>query len=210
MAKRVAFFAEKQEIENYYNLETKKESLFEAHYNLSPGHQLPVIFPGDESVEINRVRWGESGSGKTEKTTVEKEGLLQELESKDAKRCILPLSGFFIWKEDQEKNHPFFVRLLNSAVMSVAGIYYQDGDEEFVSILTTEANALIQPMSKQMPLMLDQPIALQWLDAGNETEELLQQAKNLFLLTDLSVLRVSKKVNNPSNNKPELIQPIPK
>lgn len=211
MAKRVAFFAEKQEIENYYNIETHKESLFEAHYNLSPGHQLPVIFPGDgnRSIEIKRVRWGESGAGKTEKTTVEKDGLLQELKSKDAIRCILPLSGFFIWKEDQEKNHPFFVRLLNSSVMSVAGIYYQD-DEEFVSILTTEANALIQPMSRQMPLMLDQPIALQWLDAGVETDELLQQAKNLFLLTDLSVLRVSKKVNDPSNNKPELIQPIPK
>lgn len=42
MAKRVAFFASKQEVEEYYNIETNKETLFDPHYNLSPGHQLPV------------------------------------------------------------------------------------------------------------------------------------------------------------------------
>lgn len=209
MAKRVAFFAQKQEIEKYYNIETNKESLFEAHYNLSPGHQLPTIFPDDGDVEIHRVRWGKSENSKTIKTTIERESVLDNLENESVRRCILPLSGFFIWKEDEEKNHPFFVRLLNNSVMSIAGIYH-DFDQEFVSIITTEANTLVQPMSDLMPLMLDRPLALQWLDPGIDTDALLEKAQNLFLLTDLSVLRVSKEVNDPSKNKPELIQPIPK
>lgn len=209
MAKRVAFFASKEEVEEYYNIETNKETLFEPHYNLSPGHQLPVITIPNEGPEINRVRWGQMGPNRAEYTTVEKESILDELQKKDVNRCILPLSGFFVWKDDQEKNHPFFVRLLDSAVMSIAGLFY-NGDEPFVSLVTTKSNALVQPMSSRMPLMLDQPTALQWLDPGIDTDDLLKEAENLFMLTDLSVLRVSKKVNDPKNNNPEIIQPIPK
>lgn len=209
MAKRVAFFASKDEIQEYYNIETKKETLFEPHYNLSPGHQLPVIPLYEEAPEINRIRWGRMESNQSEKTTVDRENVLDELKEKHVKRCILPLSGFFVWKDDQEKNHPFFIRLLENSVMSVAGLFY-DGDEPFVSIITTEANALVQPMSPNMPLMLDRPTALQWLDPEVETSDLLEAADNLFMLTDLSVLRVSKKVNDPKNNNAEIIQPIPK
>ncbi len=209
MAKRVAFFASKEEVQEYYNIETKKETLFEPHYNLSPGHQLPTITIDNNEAEINRVRWGQMGSGQSEKTTIEKEKTLDELKEKDVKRCILPLSGFFVWKDDKEKNHPFFIRLLNNAVMSIAGLFY-DVDEPFVSIITTEANALVQPMSSHMPLMLNRPTALQWLDPAIETDDLLETANNLFMLTDLSVLRVSKKVNDPKNNSAEIIQPIPK
>lgn len=209
MAKRVAFFASKQDIENYYKIETRKESLFEPHYNLSPGHQLPVITLSEGNPEINRVRWGQMGSNQAENTTIFFEDLSTSGTKKNVLRCVIPLSGFYIWKEDQEKNHPFFVRLLNAPVMSVAGILVE-GEENFVSIVTTESNVLVQPMTPHMPLLLNQELALKWLDPSNRTNQLLKQADNLFMLTDLSVLRVSKKVNDPANNNPKLIQPIPK
>lgn len=209
MAKRVAFFASKEEVQEYYNIETKKETLFEPHYNLSPGHQLPVINIFKDDPEINRIRWGQMGTSGAEKTTIAKNDVLDELKKENVKRCILPLSGFFVWKDDKEKNHPFLIRLLNNSVMSLAGLFYNE-DEPFVSIITTESNALVQPMSPNMPLMLDRPTALQWLEPGIETNDLLKAADNLFMLTELSVLRVSKKVNDPKNNSPEIIQPIPK
>lgn len=209
MAKRVAFFADKEEVENYYNIKTDRESLFEPHYNLSPGHQLPVITLTNKQPHITRVRWGKSGANGAEKTTVRKEELLEMLKNNSISRSVLPLSGFYIWKEDQEKNNPFFVRLLNEPIVSVAGIYVSN-DEQFVSIVTTESNALVQPMSDRMPLLLNQPTALQWLEKEIDIEELLSQTENLFMLTDLSVLRVSKKVNDPAENSPDLIQPIPK
>jgi putative SOS response-associated peptidase YedK len=52
--------------------------------------------------------------------------------------------------------------------------------------------------------------ALQWFEPEVDIDELLKQSKNQFNLTDLSVLKVSKKVNDPTNNSPDLIQPIPK
>lgn len=209
MPKRVAFFPSKEEVEQYYNIKTKKEILFEPHYNLSPGHQLPVITLTNSEPQIDRVRWGKSGDSGAEDTTIKKENLLDKLSNSNTTRCILPLSGFFVWKESREKNNPFFVRLLDSPVMSVAGMHVE-GEEKYVSIVTTESNALVQPMSARMPLLLNQAIALQWLEKGIDVKDLLSQTENLFMLTDLSVLRVSKKVNDPSNNNPKLIQPIPK
>jgi len=65
-------------------------------------------------------------------------------------------------------------------------------------------------MSETMPLLLDRELSLQWLQAENSIREMIEKAKKRFLLTDLSVMRVSEDVNDPSNNSEELVQPIPK
>jgi len=211
MIKRIAFFAEKQEIENYFDFTTRKENLFESHYNISPGHYIPVVKGSNSSREISRIRWGEEANGpEGNKNTIESEKAAGELNKKGVSRCLIPLSGFFVWKESREKEHPFFVRMLNKPFMPVAGLCYEVNKTSFTKIVTTESNALIQPMSSEMPLMLDKELAGKWLNKEESTEEIMKDASSLFLLTDLSVVRVSKKVNNPSNNKPELIQPIPK
>ena len=212
MATRIAFFATKDEVESVFQLDTKKEAVFEANYNISPGQQIPVIFAEEnvESLYIKRVRWGSEVADKTDETTVHSDNLETFTKNKKTERCIIPISGFFVWKNLQELDQPFFVRMLNNSVMVVAGIFIKSADEEFVSIVTMESNPLIQPMSENMPLLLDKVTALQWLDTNSNPEHVLESAGNLFLLTDLSVLRVSKDVNDPKNNQPELIQPIPK
>ncbi len=212
MATRIAFFATKDEVESVFNLDTKKEIIFEANYNISPGQQIPVIFAEEnvESLNIKRVRWGSDDNGKTEKITIHSDDLDGFTKNKKTERCIIPLSGFFVWKNQQELDQPFFVRMLNNSVMVVAGIFSKSNDEEFVTIVTTDSNPLIQPMSEYMPLLLDKVTAMQWLDSGSNPEHVLESAGNLFMLTDLSVLRVSKDVNDPKNNNAELIQPIPK
>lgn len=206
MAKRIAFFATKEEIENYFSLSTNRENLFEPHYNLSPGQHIPVITRADGDLDINRVRWG----GELDSAAVIKtEKVQDEITKKDAIRCIIPLSGFFVWKDDLEKGHPFFVRMLNAPVMSCAGLMYGKDDENF-KILSTQSNVLVQPMSPTMPLLLDRELSFRWLNNESNSDEIINEAGKLFLFTDLSVMRVSKKVNDPKNNDSKLIQPIPK
>ncbi len=212
MANRVAFFASKEDIEKLFSLDTENEEFFEAHYNITPGQQLPVVVMGNEKdlFEINQVRWGGSANSKAEKTTLHSSEIKAALDDKKLQRCVLPLSGFYVWKDDKQKEQPFFVRMLDSSIMSVAGVIESDDNGEFVRIVTMESNPLIQPMSENMPLLLDRVTAIQWLQPDSDPKHVLESAKNLYLLTDLSVLRVSKKVNDPSNNDPKLIQPIPK
>jgi putative SOS response-associated peptidase YedK len=206
MAKRLAFFASKEDVENYYSLTTKKENLFEPHYNLSPGQHIVTITGDENKKKIGRVRWGDEAERKSVIPVDEVEG---ELKKEGVKRCIQPISGFFVWKDDLEKGHPFFVRMLNSPLMSTGGLIYK-GDDENVKIIVTESNVLVQPMSATMPLLLDRETSFLWMSKDSSTAEVISKARKLFLFTDLSIMRVSKKVNNPNNNDEKLIQPIPK
>jgi len=78
------------------------------------------------------------------------------------------------------------------------------------AIIQTESNALVYPLSTQMPLQLDRKLSRVWLDENSDPASVISDAQNLFLLTDMTVLRVSKKVNDLSVNNPKLIQPLPK
>jgi len=207
MAKRVAFFAGKESIENYFNLESNRDNIFEPHYNLSAGHHIPIVHKIGAKPSINRVRWSDE---QTHETTVDTEKAIELLQKKEFVSCAVPLSGFYIWKDDKEKGSPFFVRMINDPLMVAAGIYNKKAD--YFKLITMPSNVLINPMSETMPVLLDRELTFKWLEAEekNGTADIIERAKKLFLLTDLSVVRVSEKVNDPSNNDEKLIQPIPK
>ncbi|MDZ7754822.1 SOS response-associated peptidase family protein [Rhodohalobacter sp.] len=207
MAKRVAFFAGKESVENYFNLESNRDNIFEPHYNLSAGHHILIVHKMGAKPSINRVRWSDE---QTHETTVDTEKAIELLQKKEFVSCAVPLSGFYIWKDDKEKGSPFFVRMINDPLMVAAGIYNKKAD--YFKLITMPSNVLINPMSETMPVLLDRELSFKWLEAEekNETADIIEKAKKLFLLTDLSVVRVSEKVNDPSNNDEKLIQPIPK
>lgn len=207
MAKRVAFFAGKESVENFFNIESNRDNIFQPHYNLSPGQHIPIVFRKDGELTIERVRWGGEAA---QDTTVRAKEAVDDLSSTGMIKCVVPLSGFYVWKDDKEKGSPFFVRMLNEPLMAVAGLF--DEKNGFFKMVTQPSNVLINPMSETMPLLLDQNLSGKWLDDKSESDvsELIDEAKSLFLLTDLSVLRVSEKVNDPSNNNEKLVQPIPK
>lgn len=210
MISRVAFFTEKDEVETYYGMKTRKEAIFEPSYNIAPGNQLPVIMLNEEAnaPEIERVRWGHSSEANIDALTIYKGDLNDFLKRSRFKRCVVPLSGFYIWKKDDPNKQPFFVRMLNDSVMSAAGMF--DKKNEVVTLITAESNTLIQPMSELMPLLLNRDLSAVWIDEKENMDNLLGKSENLFMLTDLSVLKVSKKVNDQKNDNPNLIQPIPK
>ncbi len=207
MAKRVAFFAGKETVENFFKLESNRDNLFEPHYNLSVGHHIPMVHKSGDKRVIKRVRWGDE---KTHETSVNSEMAIELIGKKEFVSCAVPLSGFYVWKDDKEKGSPFFIRMINAPLMVAAGVYSEKAD--YFKLITMPSNVLINPMSETMPVLLDRELSFSWLEAEkkDEANELIDKAKNLFLLTDISVLRVSEKVNDPSSNDEKLIQPIPK
>ncbi len=210
MIERVAFFGQKAETEEYFGFKTAMEQIFDPHFNISPGQLIPVLLAEEEKQHytFTKARWGSEPENEKVSLSVGKKDVRKNLQNKSAVRCILPLSGFYIWNNNDKKGSPFFVRMLNHPVMAVAGLYYQK--EDYVVMVATDSNPLIHPMSEKMPLILDEKYSLKWIDKTFKTDDIIDEISNLFLLTDFSVLRVSKKVNDPNNNDPELIQPIPK
>ncbi|MEX2455987.1 MAG: SOS response-associated peptidase family protein [Balneolaceae bacterium] len=205
MIKRIAFFADRSEIEESFSLNGEGDAIFEPHYNLSRGQHIPVIPAGESKRNIQRIRWGKRFSDQSH-GEMQNDVMVKEATA----RCIVPISGFYIWKEGREKDHPFFVRMMNSSVMSVAGIIFKENGHEYCDFLQRDSNTLIQPISPQMPLLLNEKLTEKWLDGESSEKEIIKEAESLFLITDITVHRVSKKVNDPAENAETLIQPIPK
>lgn len=207
MSKRLALFVSREEVENRLGISTARENLFEPEYNIIPGKHVPVIFREEGETVFKRLRWG---SESADDAFIRIDDADKELKSGGAFRCCVLASGFFVWKGDKEVGFPFFVRLLNSSLLTMAAIAYGPQSEpKYFKVIEGESNVLVHPMSEFMPVLLNPEYVEKWLK-GEPAPSLLNQAREQVLLTDMSVLRVSKKVNDPKNNAPELIQPIPK
>lgn len=204
MAKRIALFADSTEVEDYFGATINHPGLFNARYNISPGYQLPLVYREEKLKKVKPVQWGNDDGALLSKDEAQK-----ALTAGKAEPVISVISGFYVWKEDTDQEHPFFVRMLNAPLMAVASVYYTGPDSCF-KMITSESNVLIQPMTPTMPLLLDSDLAGTWLNQSASAADILREGVPQFLLTDLSVLRVSKKINDPAKDGPELIQPIPK
>lgn len=210
---RYVLHAEKEIIEEIFEVNSTSSSLYQASFNVFPGSPMPVVFH-DSSRQIKSGVWGIS-SGKEKinsfsKQTVE-EGSIKEF---DLKPCLIPASGFYLWKQSVEDKYPFYIRMLEREVLSLAGLYHHVEDEngkksiEF-AVITKASNVLLQPLEPTMPCILDPENLEQWIK-GNEKEVLQSQFKDTQLIPDLAVYRVPELVNDLSNNSKELIQAIPK
>lgn len=206
MTKRIAFFPSREDFENYFGISINEDSLIKPNYNISAGQQITVLKNLDKNPELISTRWGVGTKNETE---IHVTKVQEEFEKGNVVKCIIPMSGFYVWKDNKITGYPFFVRMISSPIMSVAGLLYVKEDNE-VKIITSKANVLVQPMTETMPLLFDMDLSQSWLHKKVNSSEVLEKASKRFLLTDLSVTRVSKKVNDPKNNDSGLIQPIPK
>lgn len=212
MSNRIAFFSDGSELTESFDLDSSGEVIFESHYNIARGHHIPVITKTPEGFDISRMRWGKGFEKDAEQPEVLTADQIDDLERDAKERVIIPISGFFIWKRDGENMHPFFVRKIDNSLLYVPGFMFEDKKNEFsfVEMLVMESNTLIQPITDTMPMTIKEELSKKWLrgEAGND--ELKKNCRNQFLITDLTVHRVSKDLNDLSKNEPSLIQPIPK
>ncbi|HTA27304.1 MAG TPA: SOS response-associated peptidase [Bacteroidia bacterium] len=97
------------------------------------------------------------------------------------KRCILPVTGFYEWREENKIKYPYFIypktdELFTMGCISDTWADRQTGEVlNTFSIVTTEANsvmALIHNKKKRMPLLLDDAGWEKWLDNSALNDEI--------------------------------------
>ena len=76
------------------------------------------------------------------------------------RRCVIPARHFYEW--DSDKNKVIFFRE-DRPVLFMAGFYNRFQDEERFIILTTQANASVNPVHNRMPLVLDESELEDWV-----------------------------------------------
>jgi putative SOS response-associated peptidase YedK len=142
-------------------------------------------------------------------------------------RCIVPMDGFFEWQAGQPggpvtakgalAKQPMFIRRADGEPLAVAGLWatWRDreaGDEapwlHSLTVITTVANATMEPIHDRMPVILPPSAWAEWLDPANrdvpELRRLLAPAPDDLLVT----MPVSTEVNNVRNKGPHLIDPV--
>jgi putative SOS response-associated peptidase YedK len=136
------------------------------------------------------------------------------------RRCLVPADGFYEWERLSPKiRQPNLIRRVDGEPMAFAGLWspWRDPAEpesdlvRTFTIITTGANATLAPIHDRMPVVLPRSAWDRWLDPAPLAPDALAELTGLLVpAPDDLLLRfaVSKRVNNPRNEGPDLVLPL--
>jgi putative SOS response-associated peptidase YedK len=118
-------------------------------------------------------------------------------------RCLIVADRFYEWKKTGSTKQPFFIRLKDVEPFAFAGlpVHWHRGDQiiDSASIITTEANELMEGIHDRMPVILSPDDYDLWLEPDFHGEGKLLEMLKPYLAEDMEAYPVSTVVNNPRN-----------
>ena len=220
MCGRFALVTEKKILEMLYQLEIRDD--FIPRYNIAPSQSISAlrISPEHGKRELTDLKWGlvpfwaKDASIGSRMINARSETAAEKPSFRDAfkkRRLLIPASGFFEWKKEGGAKQPYYIYQKNGQPFSLAGLWerWEKGEEplESCTILTTGPNTLIASLHDRMPVIISPRDFEKWLDPQTGSAELLHLLKS-YPPEEMAAHPVSPAVNKPTNNSPELIEPI--
>jgi putative SOS response-associated peptidase YedK len=228
MCGRYTLHSSAEEVAEQFDVAVSEEDkdLFEPSYNVAPGMTMPVVLLGKgQKRTFGGMRWGLIPSWADDANTGYKmiNARAETIDEKksfkgpfESQRCIIPANGFYEWKTQEKSKQPFYIRVLKDEVIGFAGLFekWESKEGELIysyTIITTDANALVMPLHDRMPVILDPANYGTWLDPDyNDQLDKLKGLLKPYPFEGMATFRVTDDVNSTKNDRPELIQPIPK
>ncbi|MFD9739349.1 SOS response-associated peptidase [Umezawaea sp. NPDC059074] len=137
------------------------------------------------------------------------------------RRCLPPADGYFEWQKTDAKAKTPYYSHLGGEVLAFAGLYELWPDPDLLeddparwlwtwTIITTSAPDTLGHIHDRSPLLVP-PGDLRdaWLDPTLAEPDDVQALINSMPQPPLEPHEVSTAVNNPRNNGPELLTPVP-
>jgi putative SOS response-associated peptidase YedK len=210
-------------IEREFNL-VHTEWRFPPSYNVAPTQDVPVVRANGGGRTGALLHWGlipfwakgVQPKYSTINATVEKltDGATWRGPWKRGQRCAVIAMGFYEWQvqADGKTKQPFYIHLNDQDIFGFAGLWDSSTSVagavvESCTIVTMPANHLmaeIHNVKQRMPAILARDDIDTWL-AGS-ADEALRVIKQ-YPETHMVAVPVSKRVNTPKNNDPDLIMP---
>jgi putative SOS response-associated peptidase YedK len=185
----------------------------EINYNAFPGSVLPVITKEEDQLALHKFHWGlvPKWSEKMKDFKPLNNARLETIHEKvtfkgliAARRCVVPADGYYEWRKDEnDRKVPYYFTGTDLQTLYFAGLYQKNINTEF-SIITTEAKGDVTEIHHRMPVILQEQDIHRYLDLKTDALTLL----NVYPGVPLTFNEVSREVNNPANNTPELIQSL--
>ncbi len=189
-------------------------------YNIAPSYDI-VIIVKDTKKQLAKCRWGFIPSWSKDPKIAYKminaraESVTEKPSFKGAfksKRILIAADGFYEWQKKGKTKTPVYIRLKSGKPFGFAGLFNiwtsTDGTQICTcTIITTEANSLLEPVHNRMPVIIGKDDQDQWLNPGNKDSKKLQALLQPFRSEDMDYYGVSALVNSPSHNSPDCIKP---
>jgi putative SOS response-associated peptidase YedK len=215
---RFAFYSPAEAVSRLFAAETIAD--LPPRYNIAPTQPAPAVRLDPDSVRrLYLLRWGlvpfwakDPSIGNRminarAETVASKPAFRQAFRKR---RCLILADGFYEWQKAGSGKIPWFISAPSGEPFAMAGLWESwqaDGDEplETCTILTTEAGSSLARIHHRMPVVLGSEGVQQWLDPNMDEGQLPLLADEARRVP-LEAIRVSRQVNNPENEGPDLLR----
>ena len=191
-------------------------------YNIAPSQPVAVV-PNDGRNRLDFFNWGlipfwakdpKIGNrmiNARSETIAEKPSFRGSFKYK---RCLILADGFYEWRKDPgtKSKTPIYIHMKDRSPFAFAGLWdnwnSKDGSEiRSCTIITTQPNELLEQIHNRMPVILPPSGYGAWLKEGENDLDLLHSLLNPYPSEEMAAFPVSKQVNSPQNDTPEVILP---
>jgi len=194
-------------------------------YNVAPSQAIPIVRLDDAGDrEIALAAWGlhpgwmKEPPGSKSMINARSETAAEKPFFRDAmkkRRCLVAADGYYEWKREGQGKVPYFIAPAEGGVLVFAGLWerWRDRDSDaFVdtaAILTAPAHADIAFLHDRMPVALAPEAWGAWLDRKSKPDMVNILIEAAIAAPPAFAARpVSKAVNSPAHEGPQLIQPV--
>lgn len=199
----------------------------EPQFNIAPTTQIPIIRQNPETREIEPLiaRWGfiphwwkEVKPPKFSTINARSEEAATKPLWREAwlhRRCLIPATHWYEWRQDAEGKQPFAMKLKNGEGFCFAGLYSRwtpPGSDESIytaAILTRPASPSVAHVHDRMPVILHPLAWREWLDTYRKTHELVEQVLVIHSIMEVATDRISTRVNSVRNQGPDVLDAQP-
>jgi putative SOS response-associated peptidase YedK len=194
-------------------------------YNVAPTRAVAAVReaePGDR--EVVTLRWGlvpawsKGPDSRYSMINARAETIASKPAYRSAfraRRCLIPANGFYEWRQSAGGKQPWYITVGDTTEpFLMAGIWerWRDADGvqlESCAIVTTQANSAVREIHERMPVILELPVAEQWLDPSEKDPAVLTAIAQTPLAADrIRAWPVSTRVNSPANDEPACAAPL--
>ncbi len=214
-----------------YSLTTNAETLaehfqvlrpirFQPSYNIAPSQKiLNIVELDDGSRKAVNLFWGlvpswaKDNKNSAHMINARMETIREKPSFRAAfkhRRCLIPADGFYEWERRNGKQ-AFHIHRDDREPFAFAGLWeqWQHDTETLYScrIITTAANALMQPVHERMPVIISPAHYHDWLNKDANAVDAYQLLDDPTY-TSMVVTPVGDWVNNPRHDDERCIAPI--
>ena len=177
------------------------------NFNASPQQKLPVIKSYTNGKTIESLQWGLTFSWAKEKKikpliNARLETLKEKISFKNLinNRCLVVADGYYEWKREKISKQPYYFTRFDNKTMYFAGIYK---NHQFI-IITMQGDSNAIDIHHRQSVIINEKDLNNYFNLKKEGTSFLKSYKT----PELKFHPVRKDVNNPINNRKELIEEI--